>query len=160
MKNAGLPVLLSSSIWLNNTSGFCNGFAVIYPESAQYEISARPRFAFTSPSWWHMHATINYEVRWSLDMAFCAVGAACSSTCVVVLSCPSQGPERCSWCGCGAVEQGSQWQFQVEESINSLPLSQSISSFLVSEGFLLQQRRVKLCISIYPFIFHAVEDYK
>lgn len=93
--------------------------------------------------------------------AFCAVGAVCTSAYVIVLlSSPSQVPERCSWCGYGAVEQGSQWQFQVEESINSLPLSQSISSFLVSEGFLLQKKGVKLCISIYPFIFHAVEDYK
>lgn len=88
-------------------------------------------------------------------------GAVCTSAYVrVLLSSPSRVPERCSWCGCGAVEQGSLWQFQVEDSINSLPLSQSISSFLVSEGFLLQKKGAKLCISIYPFIFHAVEDYK
>ncbi len=162
MKNAGVPVLLSSSIWLNNTLGFCNRFAVLHSESAQYEISACPQFAFTSWSYWHMQASINYETYWSLDKsAFCTVGAVCTSAYVIVLlSSPSQVPERCSWCGCGAVEQGSQWQFQVEESINSLPLSQSISSFLVSEGFLFQKKGVKLCISIYPFIFHAVEDYK
>lgn len=162
MKNAGASVLLSSSIWLNNTSGFCNRFAVICPESAQYEISARPHFAFTMLSYWHLHATINYETFWSLDKcAFCTLGAVCTSAYVrVLLGSPSQVPGRCSWCGCWALEQGSQWQFQVEESINSLPLSQSISSFQISEGFLLHKKEVKLCISIYPFIFHPVEDYK
>lgn len=76
-------------------------------------------------------------------------GAVCTSAYVkVLLSSPSQVPQRCSWCGCRAVVQGSQWQFQVEDSINSLPLSQSISSFSVSEGFLLQKRGAKLCISI------------
>lgn len=152
MKNAGVPVLLSSSIWLNNAFGFYNRFAVICPESAKYEISACPHFQSLT------HACF-YQL-WNI-FAFCTVDAVCSSAYVIVLlSSPSRVPERCSWCGCGAVEQRSQWQFQVEESINSLPLSQSISSFLVSEGFLLQKKRVKLCISIYPFIFHAVEDYK
>lgn len=88
-------------------------------------------------------------------------GAACTSAYVRVLLCsPSPGPGRCCWCGCGAVEQPSLWQFQAEDSINSLPLSRSISSFLVSEGFLLQKSRAQLCVSIQPFIFHAVEDYE
>lgn len=153
---------ISSSFWLNNTWSFCNRLAVIHTESAQYEISACPHFASTSWSYCHQHVTINYETYWPMDSrAFCTVGAACTSAYVLVLlRSPSQVPERCSWGGCGAVEQGSQWQFQVEKSINSLPLSQSISSFLVSEAFLLQKKGAKLCISIYPFIFHAVEDYK
>lgn len=67
------------------------------------------------------------------------------------------GPERCCWCGRGAVEQPWRWQFQAEDSINSLPLSRSISSFLVSEGFLLPKKQGKV---IQPCIFHDVEDYK
>lgn len=152
MKNAGVPVLLSSSIWLNNTLGFCYRFAVIHPESLHLHTLL----------YWNMRASVNYETYLPLHKrVFCTVSAVCTSAYVIVLlSSPSLVPERCSWCGWGAIEQGSQWQFQVEESINSLPLSQSISSFLVSEGFLLQKKGEKLCISIYRFIFHAVEDYK
>ena len=161
MKNAGVPVLLSSSVWLDNTFVAFVTDLQLYTQN-QLSMKYLQTFAFASSSHWHMHTSINYETFWSLDKhALCTVGAVCTSAYVMVpLSSPSQVPERCSWCGCRAVEQGSQWQFQVEESINSLPLSQSISSFLVSEGFLLQKNGVKLCISIYPFIFHAVEDYK
>lgn len=52
----------------------------------------------------------------------------------VLLSCPSQAPGRCCWCGYWAVEQRSRWQFQVADSINSLRLSRSFSSFSGSEA--------------------------
>lgn len=146
--------LLSSSIWLNDTWSFCNS------SSNQLRVYIKyPHVTDVTDTCTLLSIMKHIGLR--VKRAFCTGGAVCTSAYVIVLlSSPSQVPERCSWCGCGAVEQGSQWQFQVEESINSLPLSQSISSFLVSEGFLLQKKGLKLCISIYPFIFHAVEDYK
>lgn len=67
--------------------------------------------------------------------------AACTSAYVKVLLCR---PRKVLPVWTGAVEQPWLWQFQAEDSINSLPLSRSISSFLVSEGFLLQKKQGKV----------------
>lgn len=161
MKNACVLVLLSSSVWLDNIVGFC-GDLQLYIQN-QHKIKYLHAHTLLLPHWVTDTCTLlsimKHTGLW-ISAAVCTVAAVCTAAYVIVLfSSPLQVPGRCSWCGCRAVEQGSQWQFQVEESINSLPLSQSISSFLVSVGFLLK-KGVKLCISIYPFIFHVVEDYK